>query len=633
MQRKVDSSADWVDIGATSANATRFSDGGLLPGTAYHYRVRAFNNAASSAFSNEATATTLASLPPTVTRFTPTRGPVGTRVTLTGTHFLGATAVRFNGVSAFRFEVVSMTSLRAVVPPSATSGPISVVTPGGTGVSADAFTVTSGGISSRLFVPIVLKARGRAGSFFTSEMTLTNRGSQEAAIGYTYTTAISSGSGTATDSLGAGRQRVIPDAIAYLTSLGVPIGAGAAVGTLGVEFSNLPSASEAGVTVRTSTPVEEGRAGLAYLGLSAEHLLAGPVWLAGLRQNAMDRSNVAVQHAGEASQGNLTLRVTAFSGDPAAPGSVVFPEVTLSPGGFHQYSGLLATAGFENGYVKVERVRGTAPYYAYGVINDQANSDGSFVFPVTESSLVGTRGQTLPVIVETGIFHSELAVTNFSASAKRVHFSFVADAIEAVDDTTTVSLTLEAGEQRIIPNIVNWLRQQDNVEGMGPAGQTFAGAVFATVESGDMSGIVIGARTGSAGGGGQYSVFYNAVPDGAAFSDSAWVYGLQQNAKNRSNLALVNTGEVDGSDSVFELNIYDGDSGALVNTVGGLRVAAWRWRQLNGLLDRYAPGTTQGYIEVRKISGANPFLAYGVINDGAAPGQRSGDGAYVPAQE
>ena len=68
------------------------------------------------------------------------------------------------------------------------------------------------------------------------------------------------------------------------------------------------------------------------------------------------------------------------------------------------------------GYVKVEKVEGEAPFYAYGVINDNLNSDGSFVFPLTESSLVGTTGQTLPVIIETGNFQSELTVTNFSAT-------------------------------------------------------------------------------------------------------------------------------------------------------------------------------------------------------------------------
>ncbi len=257
VQHRVAGSTAWVQIATTAANATAFSNTGLQPNTTYHYRVQAFNATESSAFSNQAMATTPA-LPP-----------------------------------------------------------------------------TGSGIRSRLFVPIVLRSRGRAGAFFTSELTLTNRGSRDAAISYTYTASIGSGSGTATDSLGAGQQRVIPDAMAYLASLGVPIGEGAAGGTLGVEFSNLSSASDAAITVRVGTPVEEGRAGLAYPGLRAESLLSGPAWLAGLRQNQRDRSNVAVQNAGEASQGNITLRVTVFSGDPAAPGSFVLPEVTLAPGGFH----------------------------------------------------------------------------------------------------------------------------------------------------------------------------------------------------------------------------------------------------------------------------------------------------------
>ena len=143
----------------------------------------------------------------------------------------------------------------------------------------------------------------------------------------------------------------------------------------------------------------------------------------------------------------------------------------------------------------------------------------------------------------------------------------------------------------------------------------------------------MGARAGSPGGGGQYSVFYTAVPDGAAFADSAWIDGLRQDAENRSNLALVNTGEVDGGDSVFSLEIYDGDTGNRVKTVGNVIVSARRWRQLNSILADHAPGTRQGYIQVRKVAGNNPFLAYGVVNDGGAPGHRSGDGAYIPAWE
>ena len=223
-------------------------------------------------------------------------------------------------------------------------------------------------------------------------------------------------------------------------------------------------------------------------------------------------------------------------------------------------------------------------------------------------------------------------MTNFSPSARTVHFSLVADAIRASNSTAPFSLRLQAGEQRIIPRLVHQLRQE-GLAGIGPPGPVIAGALFATVETGDMSGIVIGARTGSPGGGGQFGVFYHAVPFGAASVGSAWVHGLQQNSENRSNLALVNTGEVDGSASDFSIDIHDGDTGQLVRTVSELTVPARGWRQVNRILAQYAPGARQGYVQVRQTSGNNPFIAYGIINDGAAPGQRSGDGAFLPSQE
>src|SRR5213594_3434921 len=79
-------------------------------------------------------------IPPTITGFTPTSGPIGTSVTISGTNFTGATAVRFNGVSA-SFTVSSATAIQATVPAGATTGPLKVTTPGGTATSASSFTV------------------------------------------------------------------------------------------------------------------------------------------------------------------------------------------------------------------------------------------------------------------------------------------------------------------------------------------------------------------------------------------------------------------------------------------------------------------------------------------------------------
>ena len=478
-----------------------------------------------------------------------------------------------------------------------------------------------------LFVPVILTSAGRNNSFFTSELTLTNRGAEEATLHYTYTARSGGGNGTATDRLAPARQRIKADAIGYLQSLGIPIpDSGNRIGTLRVEVFGSSGVS---VVTRTTTAVPDGRAGLSYPGIVEEEGFQEAVYLCGLRQNRQDRSNVAFQHMGAPGEGSITLKTTVFSGEAGDTSPHDLGEMTLQPGGFHQYSGLLGMLGSPaQGYVKVEKVDGEAPFYAYGVINDNFNSDGSFVFPLTESSLVGRSGQTLPVIIETRTFQSELTLTNFSASDKQVDFSFGTDPAEPGGDTATFSLSLKAGEQSILPNLMSWLRQQ-GVAGIGPAGRAFVRALFATAAEGDMSGIVIGARTGSPDKrGGQYSLFYNGVPYGSASVESAWIYGLQQNEENRSNLALVNTGEIDDSSITLEITIYDG-SGDRQPRTKSVTLGPRRWTQENGILGKFS----QGYVQVTKTSGNNPFVTYGVINDGGRPGERSGDGAFLLSQE
>ena len=482
-----------------------------------------------------------------------------------------------------------------------------------------------------LFVPVILSSEGLNNSLFTSELTLTNRSSEPSVLNYTYTAHHGEGSGTATDTLASGRQRIQPDAIGYLKNLGIPIpGSGKRIGTVRVE--EVSGSSDIRVMVRTTTTVPEGHAGLAYPGISGDQGFQDEaVYLCGLRQNQQDRSNVAFQNMGVSEEGAITVRTTVFSGDASDSSPRDLGDITLEPGGFHQFTEVLKVLGSNsNGYVRVERVEGAAPFYAYGVINDQANSDGSFVFPVSQNSLAGATGQVLPVVLERPPFTSELTVTNFSHKENAVTFGLVADAIETEDHTANFELQLKAGEQHIIPNVIDWARQRTSDIEL-PGG--LASALFAEVARGDMSGIVIGARTGSQGSVGRYGVFYNAVPFGQSFTEVAWVDALQQNEENRSNLALVNTGEVDDSPSEFNLEIYNGETGLLANTATGFRVPARHWYQIDGILGKYGMGTTQGYVRIEKISGNNPFLAYGVINDGGTRLERSDDGAYLPARK
>jgi uncharacterized repeat protein (TIGR03803 family) len=79
---------------------------------------------------------------PSITSFSPTSGPVGTSVTITGNSFTKATSVTFGGVAATSYQVINDTQVDALVPTGAVTGPIAVTTAGGTGTSATNFTVT-----------------------------------------------------------------------------------------------------------------------------------------------------------------------------------------------------------------------------------------------------------------------------------------------------------------------------------------------------------------------------------------------------------------------------------------------------------------------------------------------------------
>jgi uncharacterized repeat protein (TIGR03803 family) len=79
---------------------------------------------------------------PVISSISPTNGPIGTVVTITGTGLLGATQVTFGGVKATNFTVVSSTEITATVPSGAKTGSIAVTTSGGTVSSTMTFTVT-----------------------------------------------------------------------------------------------------------------------------------------------------------------------------------------------------------------------------------------------------------------------------------------------------------------------------------------------------------------------------------------------------------------------------------------------------------------------------------------------------------
>ena len=135
---------------------------------------------------------------------------------------------------------------------------------GGGTPAEGSFRLTTGS----LFVPVILSSAGQNQSFFTSELTLTNRGDRDVKLDYTYTAHRGGGNGTASEVLAAGMQKIETDGLTYLRGLGIPIPqTGNRIGTLRVEVR---LGSEVEAVVRTTTLVPDGRAGLAYLGVAEE---------------------------------------------------------------------------------------------------------------------------------------------------------------------------------------------------------------------------------------------------------------------------------------------------------------------------------------------------------------------------
>lgn len=485
--------------------------------------------------------------------------------------------------------------------------------------------------STTKIVPIVLDVTG-SGEHFTTELVLANRGTTAASVALTYTPATAlgaSGGGSTSVALAAGQQLVVPDVVAYLRGQGlaIPTGSNQGGSVLAV-FTGLSSPDAAYVVARTTTPSGPGRAGLAYPGVDLVSAQTGTSYLYGLRSTPSDRSNLALVNAGTAS---VTLRVTLYSG-VAGDGRtfVLTPDTTLAAGQWTQVSRVLDLAGFTNGYARVDLLSGTGSYVAYAVINDNTTNDGSYVS--AEPFGMPAEMRLLPVLVESAAYQSELVLTNPSATAQTAVLSYVESASPAGGAGGTVTLSLQPGEQKIIPGAIDYLRA--NHISIGPKGSaTFAGALSVTFKSGtSVSSGFVGARTAApvdGTGPGEYGLFYPGVGPSFAALNEAWVYGLAQDAGDRSNLAVANLGDA-GDPISFRVDVYNGSTGQLTGSTSAATLAPGGWMQVNAILQSF--GVSNGYAHVVKLTGNSRFFAYGVVNDGGAPGQGTSDGSYVAGQ-
>ena len=487
-------------------------------------------------------------------------------------------------------------------------------------------------VSTRVqrLVPIVLDVDNGSGAHFTTELDLTNRGTTPAAVTYLYTGSIGSGTGAATETLSPGQQLVVADAISYLRGKGVPIPSGNVGGTLLVTFDGVSDSGVASVTARTTTatsaPQPAGAAGLAYASLDPyADGATSSLSLYGLRSNAQDRSNVAVFNT---SALPVTLKVTASNGDGTGASTVIDASTTLPPFGWKQYTRILEGPGYSTGWVTVERVSASGTFGTYGVINDNGTSDGSYVLPVGGAGL-GTY-LNVPVLVETSSFVSELVLTNAGAVAATFALTYAESLAPGGGAGGTASIAVPARTQLIFPGAIAELRRRGLSIGAAGAA-SYAGSLHVVATGAPVAQLFAGARTASQSpAGGQFGLFTPAFYPGSEANGSAYVYGLRSDPTNRSNVAVINTAQGASSSPItLQLQAYDGDSGGVAaGTADSVTLQPGQWSQVSGFLSN--KGVKNGWVRITRTSGTAPWIAYGVVNDGGGPGQRTGDGAYVP---
>jgi hypothetical protein len=136
--------ASFVKFNGAAASFSVVSDSQVtatVPAGATSGPISVTNSAGTGTSASSFTVTTTTA-GPTITSISPTSGPVGTLVTITGSGLAGATSVRFgNGASVVPTSPTD-TKITVNVPSGAKTGAITVTTPDGTAVSSQNFRVS-----------------------------------------------------------------------------------------------------------------------------------------------------------------------------------------------------------------------------------------------------------------------------------------------------------------------------------------------------------------------------------------------------------------------------------------------------------------------------------------------------------
>jgi pseudomonalisin len=197
-----------------------------------------------------------------------------------------------------------------------------------------------------------------------------------------------------------------------------------------------------------------------------------------------------------------------------------------------------------------------------------------------------------------------------------------------------IAASLPAGRQLYIPDVIAFLAANGYVlpsDGSAKLGTLYA--LFSGVS--DATLVYAGSRNSTpnpnAAVGGSFGAFSGSVASGSGVSGETWVYGLTENASFRSNLGLVHSPATSSYAAQapvgVEVQLYDGDSGAPAGAPLTHTLQPGEFFQYNSVLAQRS--VTNGYARIRRTSGTDRLIAYGVVNDGGSAGGGTSDASFI----
>ena len=401
------------------------------------------------------------------------------------------------------------------------------------------------------------------------------------------------------------------------------------VGTLVLKFEDVSDPTLVFAGSRSVTPNPNASVGGSFgLFSTATPAASAPnasASIFALREDGTARTNLAfVDVAGGTGPSTLTIQL--FDGDTGLAASSPAP-VALQANEWRQLNSVLGSV--KNGWAKVTKTGGgTNRFLVYASLNDGSSSgggtgDGSYIGPDAAAGLVPI---VLFVSNGTNVFTTELILANPTAQVVTVQLLYTPSLSLGGGQAASGSLTLGPNRQMRIPDTITYLRDTLGLP-LKPGSVNQGGTLLVT-------GATAYARTSNpnpdAGVGGTFGFAYPAVAAASRAKTEAWVYGLVQNDGTRSNLAVADARAANTAPVTYVVDIFDsllGD-GTVPKKTLTVTLTGGDWFQFTKVLD--GTGLSNAFVRVRPQTGSSDYAVYGVLNDGANPGERTGDGSYVP---